>query len=166
MKLLGAGLIWTSLIFVATVYSSELKRRVIILSETSLMIYEMKIQLEYLNMPVYDMIDNLSKKDSLTEIDFLRQCRELLSQGKDFPLAWKTSVLNAMHYKMNEKTVLLQLGSNLGTSNKENQIEMLQLHKIAFDEFIKTAKDKEAKYGKMSITLAALTGCMFFVTAI
>ncbi len=130
------------------------------------MISEMKIQLEYLNMPLYDMIDNLSKKDSLAEIDFLGHCRELISQGKDFPLAWKTSVSNAMHYKIDEKTVLLRLGSNLGTSNKENQIEMLKLHRIAFDEFIKSAKAKEDKHGKMSITLAALTGCMFFVTVI
>ncbi len=126
----------------------------------------MKIQLEYLNMPVYDMIKILCEKKSVDEIEFLHDCREMILQGYDFPYAWQTSVLNAMYYKINEKDELLQLGSNLGTSNRENQIEILSMHKIAFESFIKNAKAKEEKYGKMSITLAALSGCMFFITVI
>ena len=38
MKLLGAGLIWASLILTAIVYSADLKKRVMLLSSTIIMI--------------------------------------------------------------------------------------------------------------------------------
>ena len=163
MKLLGAGLIWTSLILVAGVYSVNLKKHVALLNKTINMLSEMKVQLEYLNMPVFDMINKINKS---TGLDFLSECIELISEGNDFPTAWETSVNHAIYYKSAEKNELLQLGSNLGTSNRDNQIEIICMHKTAFEEFLIKAKTKEQKYGKLSITLGTLMGCMFFIMVI
>lgn len=164
--MLGAGLIWTSLIYAAMLYSADLKKRVFVLEETVAMISQMKIQLEYLNMPVYEMISSISGKKSSFRVDFIKVCCSLISQGYDFPAAWERAVTDAIYYKSSEKAKLLQLGLNLGTSDKENQTEMLCMYKAVFEEFLKTAREKEKKYSKLSITLGALTGCMFFITAI
>ena len=136
------------------------------LNKTILMIREMKVHLEYLNMPVYDIISCISDKSSIGRIDFIDRCRDLISEGYDFPVAWECSVNSVSHYKREEKRELLQLGANFGTSNVENQIEMLTMHKCNFEFFLDKAKMKEKKYGKMSVTICALIGCMFFITVI
>ena len=166
MRLLGAGLIWASLILTATVYSADLKKRVMLLSSTIIMISQIKIQLEYLNMPVCDIIRKLCTNNSVANIEFLSACDKLISSGVDFPVAWESSVVQATNYKTDEKRELLQLGANLGTSNKENQIEIIHTHKKAFELFESKAKEKEQRYAKLSVALAALIGCMFFITVI
>ena len=148
---------------VAGVYSVNLKKHVALLNKTINMLSEMKVQLEYLNMPVFDMINKINKS---IDLDFLSECLDMISDGKDFPEAWKSSVNHAICYKSEEKNELLQLGSNLGTSNRDNQIEIICMHKTAFEEFLNKAKTKEQKYGKLSITLGTLMGCMFFIMVI
>ena len=42
MKLLGAGLLWTSLIYAGAAYSTKLKKRVLLLEKTIMLLEEMK----------------------------------------------------------------------------------------------------------------------------
>lgn len=138
----------------------------VLLERTLMMISEMKVRLKYLNMPVYDLISFISENKTIGKIDFLCRCSMLVSEGEDFPVAWKEALSCTSQYRREEKDDLLQLGLNLGTSNTENQIELLSVHKQNFEIFLKNARAKEQKYGKMSITLSTLFGCMLFITMI
>lgn len=150
----------------ATAYSANLKKHVTLLNNTLAMISHIKVQLEYLNMPICDIIRKLCSNKSAARPEFLSDCEKLISKGVDFPVAWESSVVQASYYKTDEKSDLLQLGANLGTSNKENQIEIIASHKKAFEAFETRAREKEQKYSKLSVALAALIGCMFFITVI
>ncbi len=131
------------------------------------MIREMKIQLEYLNMPVYDILKEVKSKAYLSDLVFLENCSDMIKNGSDFPTAWKISIENtSLCYKRNEKDRLLHLGMNLGASNTESQLSILDMHSLYFDEFLSKAKAKKQKQGNLSVALAALMGCMIFILII
>ena len=149
------------------VYSIKLKKRVVLLEKTLLMLEEMKVLFKYLNMPVNEMLKRLSEKDYFTELSFLHKCCNDLMHGVDFPLAWKASLENSSHlYKSAETDKLLHLGQNLGASSTENQIKILDLQTEYFEEFLELAKSKYKKQGNTAIILSALTGCMIFIVII
>ena len=167
MKLLGAGLIWTSLIYAGAVYFIKLKKRIVLLERTVLMIQEMRMQLEYLNLPVYELVNKIKSKGHLSELGFLYDCSELIEEGLDYPAAWKKSLENTvLYYTMTEKDKLLHLGLNLGTSNTENQINMLDMYSIYFNEYLSKAKVKEQKYASLTMTFAVLSGSIIFILII
>lgn len=131
------------------------------------MLEEMKILLQYLNIPVYEMLIQISDKEYLKELDYVQECITVMNCGTDFPLAWKRSVLSANQlYKREEIDKLLQLGENLGTSDAENQMKILNMQTSYFETFLKSAEEQSQKYSTASITLSVLFGCMIFILII
>ena len=165
--MLGAVLLWISLICAGVIYSTKLKRRISLLEKTIMMLVEMKILLEYLNTPVCDLIIMTRSKDYLKDLKFLDVCYGYIELGKDFPAAWKESLESTPTlYMTQEKERLLQLGANLGTSNKESQINIISLQIVSFEDFLIKAKNKHKKYSGTATTLGVLSGCMIFILVI
>ena len=164
MKYLGAGLLWTSLICVGATYSINLKKRINLLENTVLMIEEMKIQLSYLNLPIYDILKTMKDKDYLKILSFIGASYHLMESGYDFNIAWQMAIEDTrLQYKREEKERLLHLGMNLGVSDTDNQLCILNLDKEYFLEYISKAKLKDKKYGNLTMSLGVLSGCMIFV---
>ena len=167
MRLLGAVLLWISLIYAGVIYSTKLNKRITLLKKTILMFEEMKILLEYLNTPVYDLVSIAEDKDYFRDLKFLYLCCDYLKKGADFPDAWKKAIdESATIYTTQEKEHLLQLGENLGTSNKEGQIKLLNMQIVSFEDFLQKAKHKRKKYAGTAKALGLLSGCMIFILAI
>lgn len=167
MKLLGAGLIWTSLIYAGAAYSIKLSKRIVLLEKTLLMLQEMEVQIEYLNLPLLALISEIGSRDYLRDLSFLSECRSSVNSGMDFPEAWEQAVKNSvLNYKREEKDKLLQLGANLGRTDTENQISLLNMHISNFREFLDIAKKQKLKYGSLSFNAGFLLGCMIFVMII
>ncbi len=165
--MLGAGLLWTSLIYVGAICSIKLKNRVSTIRKTIVMLEEMKMLLRYLNIPIYEMLIQISEKSYLSELSYISACILLMSEGADFPVAWKNAVTSASPlYKREEIDKLLQLGENLGTSNIENQIRILDMQISCFTLFLQNAQELSKRYSTMAVTLSALIGCMIFILII
>lgn len=131
------------------------------------MFEEMKIMIEYLNMPVGEMLLKISEKGYLESLTFIKSCSNEIISGADFPVAWKNSLsLHCLLYKTQETDKLLQLGENLGTSDKENQMNILNMQTSYFNEYLQTATDKKKKYSSMSSAIGVLVGCMIFIMTI
>ena len=123
--------------------------------------------LQYLNIPVYEMLMQISEKDYLKELCFIKECCSLMADGTDFPVAWRNALISANQlYKREEKEKLLQLGENLGTSNAENQLKILNMQTSYFETFLQSAEENNKKYSTMVITLSVLFGCMVFILII
>ena len=134
------------------------------LEKTRLMIEDIKIQLKFLNLPVYDILINISQKDYLKKLTYINDSCKLISVGNDFHNSWQTAINGTyLPYKRDEKERLLHIGLNLGVSDTENQLSMLSLNCVYFDECISKAKSEEKKYGNMTTTLGLLAGCMIFI---
>lgn len=132
-----------------------------------MMFEEMKILLEYLNTPVYDLVNITRDKDYFRNLKFLHLCCNYLKKGEDFPDAWKNAIdESATMYMTQEKERLLQLGENLGTSNKEGQMKILNMQIVSFEDFLQKAKHKRKKYAGTAKALGVLSGCMIFILAI
>ena len=167
MRLLGAAFLWISLICTGAIYSIKLKKRIVLLEKTIMMLEELKIQLQFLNLPVFEMLCKAQNKDYLSDLDYMFVCSEEMNCGNDFPSAWKISLGNShLLYKREEKERLLQLGENLGVSNTESQINILNMQINCFTEFLEKAKYKNLKYGNMATLLGVLSGCMIFILVI
>ena len=150
--------------FAGVAYSVKLKQRVDLLEKTKLMIEDMKIQLKFLNLPVYDILSNIANKDYLKKLTYIRDSCERLESGEDFRTAWQTAIKSThLPYKREETEGLLHIGINLGTSDTENQLSILSLNSGYFDECIAKAKLEEKKYGNLTATLGALAGCSIFI---
>ena len=150
--------------FAGVAYSVKLKQRVDLLEKTKLMIEDMKIQLKFLNLPVYDILSNIANKDYLKKLTYIRDSCERLDSGEDFRTAWQTAIKSThLPYKREETEGLLHIGMNLGTSDAENQLSILSLNSGYFDECIAKAKLEEKKYGNLTATLGALAGCSIFI---
>ena len=150
--------------FAGVAYSVKLKQRVDLLEKTKLMIEDMKIQLKFLNLPVYDILSNIANKDYLKKLTYIRDSCERLESGEDFRTAWQTAIKSThLPYKREETEGLLHIGMNLGTSDTENQLSILSLNSGYFDECIAKAKLEEKKYGNLTATLGALAGCSIFI---
>lgn len=145
-------------------YSINLKRRVILLETTKLMIEEMKIQLNYLNLPIYDILKNFEDKAYFDKLSFIVQCSHRIEKGDDFRMAWQNAInSSSLPYKIDEKERLLHLGMNLGISDTKNQLIILDLNSSYFDEYILKAKAYEKKYGNLVASLSTLFGCVIFI---
>ena len=167
MRLLGAVLLWISLTSVGVICSTKLKKHIAVLEKTLVMLEEMKLQLNFLNVPIYELLSNISEKEYLKELSYLKECCENISKGADFPIEWKKALEKTSHlYKTEEIERLLQLGSNLGASSTENQLSILNMQTAYFGEFLENAKDKSRKYGNTFTVLGALSGCMVFLLVI
>jgi stage III sporulation protein AB len=152
---------------VGAAYSIKLKKHVTLLENTLLMLQDIKIQLQYLNMPLYELLLEIKTKKYFSEIKFIDECNKLIVSGVDFPDAWKNSVCtNPQYYKREEIYKLLHLGENLGSCNIENQLIIMDLHISYFHDFLEKAKSKQHKYGNMILILSVLSGCMIFIMVI
>ncbi len=128
------------------------------------MIEEIKMQLNFLNLPVYEIMKSISKKDYLNKLVYIKDICNMIEEGKDFHFAWLTALENTyLPYKSEEIERLLHIGLNLGISDTENQLVMLSLNSEYFEEYIKIAKLQDKKYGNMTVTLGALSGCTLFI---
>ncbi|MGN0485616.1 MAG: stage III sporulation protein AB [Acutalibacteraceae bacterium] len=167
MRLLGAGFLWTSLILMGVSYSHKLKKRSVMLENTGLMIDQMKIRLEYLSLPINELVSDLASTQLGRELPFLLRCQESMTGGDDFPEAWQSALeKEALPYSAEEKEKLLQLGSNLGTSDLKGQLSLMEIYSDFFSEYTQIAKSKEKKYGNTAVVLGTLIGSMFFIILI
>lgn len=131
------------------------------------MIEEMKILLQYLNMPLSEMFKSLDNKAHLKDLDFIGKCVSAMENGSDFPIAWKNSVFStSVLYKTQEKERLLQLGLNLGAGDTESQLKILNVYSVYFQGFLEKAKQECKKNASTSAVLGFLSGFMIFILLI
>lgn len=164
---MGAGFLWASLICVGVNYARELKDRTKLIESTLLMIKQIKIEIEFLNLPLFEMVQKISKSDSFKSLDYLSNCCCLIKEGIDFPLAWNRAIKESLEkYNRSEKDKLLLLGESLGSTDISSQISMLNVYESYFLQEATLAKEKEKKYASLYITLGVLFGSMMFIIII
>ena len=167
MRLLGAGFLWISLTCLGVAYARKLKNRTALLENTKYLINRIKIETEFLHLPVQEILFKLTKASQLKSIDFIAEVCCLTEKGEDFPNAWKLAVEGTnLNYKIEEKEKLLQLGQSFGTSDIKNQIMMLEAYESYFDEFVSKAKNIYLKQAGSAGILGCLVGCMLFILLI
>lgn len=132
-----------------------------------MMIDEMKIQIEYLHLPLSELVTYLANSEIYYSLSFLTECKIQLEKGRDFPLAWNFSVKNSKcNYSSGEKEKLCELSKVLGSSDVKGQISILKLYSETFEKFSLSAIETHRKYANLIIACFAFLGCTIFVLLI
>lgn len=141
------------------VISSRLKKRVEILEAIEIFISSVGLEIEFISLPVYEILCKTVRLEGCKGLDFIAVCLEKMKKGDDFRASWIFGVdKSLLPLKAEEREKLKSLGSLIGTSDAEGQRAMLSLYKSYFSAFSNKARQDYEKYGKTSITLSALLG--------
>lgn len=153
-----------SVMLVGMSFSCRLKKRKEFLGETVIFIQSLKLEIEFISIPVFDALDKISKSGMCSNLDYIGSCISRLSEGEDFSVAWNEAVaLSALPFKRQEREKLKGLGNLIGTSDTKGQSSVLSLFSENFTFYQKRADETYEKYGKTSITVSAMLGAGIFI---
>lgn len=121
----------------------------------------MKGHLKFRITPTQQMIQELSESSSFHKLTFLPQCAEKLKKEKNFPVVWKSCVLqkkNSLHLEQQDIDPILSIGDTLGASEAEVQISSLDLIESLLRSNLKEAEEEKRSKGKLYRNLGLLSG--------
>lgn len=144
--------------------SCRLKKRAEMLEAVEIFISAASLEIEFISLPVYEILCKISGFDSCKELDFISFCLAEMEKGEDFRYSWVKGIdLSELPFRRDEKEKLKGLGSLIGTSDIDGQRNMLSLYGSYFSAYRNTAQGEYERYGKTSITLGAVMGMGIFI---
>ncbi len=160
-------MVLTGAMLLGTVISSRLKRRAEVLEEIVAFITAVGLEIEFMSLPVYEILRKMAEFDGCKHLDFVSICLEKMEKGEDFKNSWAFGVVSSLlPLRQDEREKLKRLGFVIGTSDAEGQRAMLSLYGSYFSAFSNKARQDYEKYGKTSITLSTVAGMGAFILII
>ncbi len=160
-------MVLVSVIFSGITMSLRLKKRSEFLSEILLFISQVSMEIEFVSLPVLEILRKIEAGECCKNLDFIAICLENTQLGEDFFYSWKKGVSDSrLPMKKEEREKLENLGGMLGTSDASGQRAMLSLYKSYFSAFYDRAVQEYDKYGKMIVTLSVVAGTGIFILII
>ncbi|MBQ7861254.1 MAG: stage III sporulation protein AB [Clostridia bacterium] len=152
-------MVLTGAVLTGMMISSRLKKRVEILEAVEIFISSVSLEIEFVSLPVYEILRKTACFEGCKELDFIGHCLSKMEGGEDFKSSWAAGVeLSALPFKREEKEKLKSLGALIGTSDAEGQRAMLSLYGSYFSFFSDNARKECEKYGRTGISLSVLLG--------
>lgn len=156
-----------SMIFSGVMMSLRLKKRCVFLSETLLFISQVSLEIEFVNLPVFDILRKIESDGCCRSLDYIGLCVGKMQSGKALLSSWNESVeQSALPLKREEREKLKNLGSMLGTSDAQGQRAVLSLYKSYFTVYYEKALLEYEKYARTCVTLGIAAGVGFFILII
>lgn len=93
--------------------------------------------------------------------DFLRNCRENISNGVPFPIAWEkafNSICGQMRIPEDTARLIINFGSGLGVSDSEGQISHCKYHYGIIEPYLVRANEDKQVKGKLYSILGTCLG--------
>ena len=137
------------------------QRRVSLLEMVILMITSGESRLRYSCLPVGDLLKALNENEALSELCFIRTCREKVCFGMDFYTAWRESIESETEYcTLLGKSVksLISMGSELGSTDLDGQLSCCEYYKKIFENDLEEQREKSIKYSKLFPSMGFLLG--------
>lgn len=137
------------------------EKRVAVTGEIMLMINIVESQLRYSHMPVTDLLRVLCDNTGLSELEFIKNCRERVCFGEPFPDAWRNSIeTETVFCRLLPETVgnLAAFGADIGSTDLESQLSGCEYYKQIFSAELELQREKSMKYKKLFPPLGLLLG--------
>lgn len=157
-------MVWVSIVLMGLSISLRLKSRRDFLDETVLFLSTAALEIEFINLPVFDILEKISLSSSCKTLDFIPQCVSSFREGEDFSVAWSRAVdESSLPLKKEEREKLDSLGQLIGTSDVHGQKSILTLYKDTFSAYGKKAAETYDRYGRMCVTVSSIIGMGIFI---
>lgn len=157
-------MVWVSMLLVGMNLSLRLKKRRNFLAETIVFFTTAIVEIEYINLPVTDILKKIKNSGVCKQLDFIDGCIEKTENGEDFNVAWAESVRQSvLPFTREERGKLVSIGELIGTSDAQGQLSILTLFKDSFAQYYTKAEASYLKYGRICITVSGFFGMGVFV---
>lgn len=144
--------------------SLRLKRRRDYLYETVTFLTSAEIEIEYVSLPVFEILKKFQSSSGGKSLDFINNCINYCEKGEDFSAGWSRAVeASLLPMKKEEREKLISLGGLLGTSDTQGQRSILELFVKTFSLYCEKAEAEYEKYGRMIITVSGIIGMGIFI---
>ncbi len=157
-------MVWVSFLLLGMNISLRLKKRRDFLSETVVFLSIARLEIEYVSLPVFEILKSVEKSGTCKNLDFISICLNEKEKGEDFFFSWLNAIESSdLPFSKQEKEKLKSLGGLLGTSDTAGQRSILSLFSESFAVYQKKATEAYDKYGKMSVALSGIIGMGVFI---
>ena len=157
MRYIGLVFLLAAFTLSGRVLSMRVKERVKILEKFRLMLKLMQTEIEYVNMPTYDLLKNASQRQELSDVLFIKECLNNLDEGMSFDLSWEQAV-NKMSFSeldSDDIQLILSFGNSLGTTDRDGQLKLCEMYEKMAEHKIQEARSRmkthAALYSKLGI---------------
>ena len=117
--------------------------------------------LSFLQSPSEKLIRDLSENEELSELRFLKICREKMQSGSDFQNAWSSSLngKNSVRFlKDGDRAVLISFGEMFGTTDIAGQLSNCRVHAQLINDRLAQARSVREKYASLSCGMGIICG--------
>ena len=141
--------------FVGIYFGRRIQDRYIFLMEMDALILKMEGLIKYNRYSVYELLDKTrNEKLSFITDDMIAQSRE----GKRIDELWRNEISEIKYLTADDIRVLSLLGDNLGKTDTEGQLAIMQTVRHSLDTLIKDSDEIRKKKTRLYRTLGILLG--------
>jgi len=157
-----AGLVFLLMAFALSgrIFSTRIKERVKTLEKFRLMLKLMQTEIEYVNMPTYELLKNAYKRQELSDLFFLEDCLMKLDAGTPFDLCWQETVCRNKPPELegDDIELILSFGNSLGTTDRDGQLKLCGMYEEMTVQKIGQAKEKIKTHASLYSKLGIICG--------
>ena len=136
-----------SLSMTGIICARGLKIRLLTLNSVLLFISLLQNELSFTFSPLGTAIENAAECPSLYLLDFLGECRLIISQGADFPDAWSKALSESRTLlKKHERNQLVDMCLALSRSDAQGQKRIFDYYRDYFTVTAQKAQSDKQKY--------------------
>lgn len=136
-------------------------KRTALFREILLMISIVESRLRYSRLPVADLLCVLDENKGLSQLGFIKTCREKVCFGAAFPEAWRESVdgePELCRLLSDSAVYLAGFGADIGSTDLDSQLSGCRYYSEIFNRELEIQQEKSQKYSKVFPTLGMLLG--------
>lgn len=143
---------------IGMMFSAGLKMRVQELKKVILMLDEMATLIRFRAVRTKEMIEEISNHDSFSNFIFLNILVDCLELEDDINTSWRTAATRTVFLNEGDKAILIGVGEQIGTTDIDGQLSMLELSRTLAERNLINAEDEYRTKGKMLRTVWGLCG--------
>lgn len=141
--------------------------RVIQLEKIIMMINEMEILIRFRAMRTKEIIDEIYEQESFKNFLFLDNFKFYVDEeNNNVVTSWRYAVEKTMFLNEDDKLILINIGEQIGSTDIEGQLSMLNINKNKIQHNLNEAEENLAVKGKMLRTVWPLMGIIISLVII
>ena len=128
------------------------------LKKIILMLDEMATLIRFRAIRTKEMIEEIANHESFSNFIFLNILADCLELDDDINSSWRTAAARTIFLNEGDKAILMGVGEQIGGTDIDGQLSMLELSKTLAERNLLNAEDEYRTKGKMLRTVWGLCG--------
>lgn len=168
MRYAGLILLLAAFALSGRMFSMRVRERVKTLEKFRLMLRLMQTEIEYVNMPTYELLKNASQRQELSDMHFVADCLKLLDDGAPFYLSWEKAVNQQKFSELegDDIRLILSFGNSLGTTDRDGQLKLCGMYEEMMEQKIYQARAKMKTHASLYSKLGIICGAAVVIILI